>query len=120
MKVVHIEIDEADTIVLTRIVKSIFVALDALPDIGSEGLRDAIVQSEVVEWVKSLQSRVHSHRQTKMMFDEIMGSMPEGTKEKLQEGNMDSRTQVFDEFLSSLDPNKIMDIVNGKLNKEVH
>jgi hypothetical protein len=120
MKIVQIEINEEDTIALTRVVKGIFVAFDALPTNGSEGLKDAIIQHEVVEWVKCLQARVQSHRQTKAMFDEIMGSMSEEVMDKMGSDNMETRSKAFDEFMSSLDPNKIMDIVNSKINKEVH
>lgn len=122
MKIIKIEICEADTQVLHKVVKEMLIGLDALPIEASEGLNEAIVQNAVVEWVKRLEQIVMSTKQTKIMFDEIMGSMPDEVKETLTLGSLDmgTRNKIFDDFLSSLDPEKVADMVNDKLNKEVH
>lgn len=122
MKIIKIEISEADTQVLHKVVKEMLIGLDALPIEASEGLNEAIVQNAVVEWVKRLEQIVMSTKQTKIMFDSILEAMPDEVKENLTLGSLDmgTRNKIFDDFLSSLDPEKVADMVNDKLNKEVH
>lgn len=122
MKIIKIEISEADTQVLHKVVKEMLIGLDALPIEASEGLNEAIVQNAVVKWVKRLEQIVMSTKQTKIMFDSILEAMPDEVKENLTLGSLDmgTRNKIFDDFLSSLDPEKVADMVNDKLNKEVH
>lgn len=120
MKIVKIEIGEADTEVLHRVVKEMLIGLDALPTDASDGLNDAIVKNAVIEWVKRLEQIVMSTRQTKIMFDSILEAMPDEVKDQLKAGSMETSGKLFDDFLSSLDPEKVADMVNSKLNKEVH
>jgi hypothetical protein len=122
MKIIKIEISEADAQVLHKVVKEMLIGLDALPIEASEGLNEAIVQNAVVEWVKRLEQIVMSTKQTKIMFDSILEAMPDEVKENLTLGSLDmgTRNKIFDDFLSSLDPEKVADMVNDKLNKEVH